>query len=222
MATVISPAHGKVRLPAWVTDLAAFRRWVQSGEPPEGLRAHFINGEVWMDFIMEEAQTHNFVKNALYAALEPLTENLGLFFSEGMLFTNEDAGLGTVPDAMFVSFATLDSDRAELVSGAHPEATATELTGSPDVVIEVVSRGSVEKDLELLVPKYHDAGVREYWVIDARDEDAIRFEILKRGRKGFAPVRATDGWLKSPVFGKSFRLVRREVRGFPRYRLEVR
>ena len=40
------------------------------------MRAHFLDGEVWVDLFMEEAFSHNFVKNAVYAALLPLTEGL--------------------------------------------------------------------------------------------------------------------------------------------------
>ena len=52
---------------------------------------------------------------------------------------------------------------------------------------------------------YLDAGVKEYWVVDARPEPA-RFDIYKAGAKGFTASRKTAGWVKSPTFGKSFRL----------------
>jgi Uma2 family endonuclease len=222
MATVMSEKHGKVQIPGWVVDLPSFRRWVRSGDPPEKLRPQFLNGEVWLDLFMEEAYSHNFVKNALYSVLPPMTERLGLFFSDGMLLTNEDAGIATEPDAMFVSTAALDSGRVVLTAGADPEATVTEVTGSPDLVVEVVSRGTEEKDTELLMAKYHDAGISEYWVIDARDTDDIQFDILKRGRKGYAAARKSDGWVKSAVLGKSFRLVKKVVAGYTRFKLEVR
>jgi Uma2 family endonuclease len=222
MPTVMSEKHGKVQIPAWVVDLPTFRQWVHSGETPEKLRAHFLNDEVWVDLFMEEAYSHNFVKNALYLALAPLTEPLGLFFSDGMLLTNEDAGIATEPDAMFVSNAALESGRVELTAGTSVEATATEVVGSPDLVVEVVSRGTEEKDTELLMAKYHDAGVTEYWVIDARDSDDIRFDILKRARKGYTATRRSDEWVKSAVLGKSFRLVRTVLGGYPRFKLEIR
>jgi Uma2 family endonuclease len=222
MPTVMSEKHGKVQIPGWVVDLSSFRRWVHSGELPDKLRAQFLNGEVWVDLFMEEAYSHNFVKNALYLVLGPLTEGLGLFFSDGMLLTNEDAGIATEPDAMFVSSAALESGRVELTAGANAEATATEVVGAPDLVIEVVSRGTEEKDTELLMAKYHDAGIPEYWVIDARDADDIRFDILKRGRKSYTAARKSDGWVKSAILGKSFHLVRTVVAGYPRFKLEVR
>jgi Uma2 family endonuclease len=222
MPTVMSEKYGEVRIPGWVVDLPSFRRWVHSGEPPEQLRAHFLNGEVWVDLFMEEAYSHNFVKTAIVLALAPLTEPMGLFFSDGMLLTNDDAGIATVPDAMFVSTAALESGRVELVAGANPDATATEVVGSPELVVEIVSRGTGEKDTELLMEKYHDAEITEYWVIDARDGDDIQFDILKRARKAYSATRKYEGWIKSSVLGRSFRLVRMIVRGYPRFKLEVR
>lgn len=171
---------------------------------------------------MEEAFSHNFVKNAIYSTLLPLTEGMGLFFSDGMLLTNDDAGIATEPDGMFVSNASLAADKVELTAGTNPNATATEVVGSPDLVIEIVSESTEEKDTELLLAKYHDAGIVEYWVIDARDETNIRFDILSRGKKGYTAMRKSTGWMKSPVLAKSFRLTRTVVGGYPRFKLEHR
>lgn len=49
--------------------------------------------------------------------------------------------------------------------------------GSPDLVVEIVSKTSVKKDTILLRQADALAGVREYWLIDARG-DSMRFEIL--------------------------------------------
>ena len=86
----------------------------------------------------------------------------------------------------------------------------TELLGSPEVVIEIVSEGSDVKDTEWAMSAYFDANITEYWVIDARDEDDIRFDIYKRGKKEFVAVRKAAGWVKSAVLGKSFRLTQSE------------
>jgi Uma2 family endonuclease len=70
---------------------------------------------------------------------------------------------------------------------------------------------------------YHNAGIPEYWVIDARDEGDIRFDIYKRGTREYTPGRKQAGWIKSAVLGQSFRLVQREsASGHLRFSLEVR
>lgn len=223
MPTFSVPVYGEVHVPGWVTTLQAFRRWVHSRQLPEKLAAHFIRGEVWVDCHMEEAFTHNFVKTAIYAALFPICDPVGMFFSDGMLVTNDEAGLGTEPDGMFVSNASLVAERVLFTAGEDPEAEATELVGTPDLVIEIISRTTEDKDTEWLMSAYHDAGIPEYWLIDARDEDDIEFNIYKRRPKEYAAVRKSGGWVKSTVLGKQFRLTRKEgSHGYPRFRLEVR
>ena len=70
---------------------------------------------------------------------------------------------------------------------------------------------------------YATAGVPEYWVIDARDEDDIRFDIHKRGKKEYTAVRKVAGWSKSAVLGKSFRLTQAEdEEGEPEFTFAVR
>jgi Uma2 family endonuclease len=97
-----------------------------------------------------------------------------------------------------------------------------ELEGSPDMVLEVVSRSSVHKDTVVLRQAYWEAGVREYWLVDARSAPPS-FDILRRTSRGYAATPKRDGWLESAVFGKSFRLVQGTSKlGHPVYTLEVR
>jgi heat-inducible transcriptional repressor len=56
------------------------------------------------------------------------------------------------------------------------------------MVLEVVSPSSVVKDTEWLMSRYHEAGVREYWLIDARGEGDPAFTIYRRAAKEFVAV----------------------------------
>lgn len=223
MVTVMTWKYGAVDIPFGVQDYDSFLAWIQSEEFPEKLKAHFINGNVRVDFV-EEAFSHNAVKTALTVVLATLarTSNLGRYFSDGMRFTNDGIRFSTVPDAIFVSADSFASGRVTFRAGQTTGAVATEIVGSPDLVVEVVSPSSADWDTESMMTNYFDAGVSEYWVIDARDEDAPTFTIYRRAAKEFVAVRKSRGWLKSPVFGKSFRLVRTEQFGMTDYVLEVR
>ena len=71
----------------------------------------------------------------------------------------------------------------------------------------MVSPSSVRKDRERLLKKYADAGVGEYWIVDAREEDVV-LEIHVLGPAGYQIQAVTDGYCDSRVFGRSFRLER--------------
>ena len=223
MSRVVAPPYGEIEIPVWVNDLASFRRWVHSGVLPEKLQVHFLNGEVWVDFSMEEMFSHNAVKQALNLALGVLvrSEKLGIYCPDGMLVTSEATGLGTEPDAIFLSAESLESGAVRFVAGRSGDAEATEIVGVPDLVVEIVSRSSVEKDMEWLTTAYFDAGIPEYWLIDAR-EDEPEFDVWTRGGAGYVAARKAKGWVKSKVLGRSFRLVRGESFGLADYTLESR
>ncbi len=212
-----------VRVPAWVRDFDSFVTWMHSDEFPEDGRIDFLNGEVWIDVTMEELYSHNFVKAAVSETLNRLVRErrLGVFVADGMRFTNEDAGIATVPDALFFTFDALAAGR--IVTRAGQEAVATELRGSPDLIVEIVSPSSEDKDTEWFMSAYWNAGVTEYWLIDARGK-AVRFDVFKRGPKGYtAARRAAGGWVKSAVLGHSFRLTRAEAApGIPSYVLDAK
>ncbi len=76
------------------------------------------------------------------------------------------------------------------------------------------------KDEQRLPWAYFNAGVREFWLIDARKQPLV-FQIYRRGKAAFLPVKADeDGYQRSAVFGCSYRLMRRkDTRGLWVYRL---
>jgi Uma2 family endonuclease len=221
---VLSPVYGKIHIPEGLTTLAAFLDWIDTTDLPEKLPVRFHNGQAWVD-LMEEMFGHNQIKTALGITLGGLIdgEDLGLYATDGMLLANEDADLATEPDAMFLSNESLRSGRVRFTAGKKRGAVATRVVGSPDLVVEVVSPSSEDVDAAWLMSAYHNAGVTEYWVIDARDEDNLRLDIYRRTAKEYLPVRRSAGWVKSPVLGKSFRLTRTEsASGHTRFRLEMR
>ena len=217
MSTVIIAGSG--RIPDWVSDLDSFRRWARSEDFPESGWFSYLAGEVWADPSMETLG-HNQAKWELSLVLGSLVkaQKLGSFFPDRMRLVHEDANLSTEPDGMFISNKTLDAGRARL---EHGQATL-EVVGSPDMVLEVVSPSSVEKDTVLLRRLYWKAGVREYWLIDPRGLE-LHFDIFRHAEKGYVATRQRQGWLKSAVFGKSFRLTKQDdARGNPVFTLEVR
>jgi Uma2 family endonuclease len=202
-----------IRIPASATTLAGFRQWVLSDEFPEHLHVSYIQGELFIDMSPEEFTTHNRVKaEVVYAITRLIKErDLGHFYIDGMLLTNEAANLSTEPDAAFVSWESYEAGRLRLIPRKDKPGQYIELQGTPDWVVEIVSRSSVEKDTRSLRETYHRAGVPEYWIIDARSEE-IDFQILRYRRDSYVAASPRGGWLRSRVFGRAFRLERRRDR----------
>ncbi|MHB1424444.1 MAG: Uma2 family endonuclease [Gemmataceae bacterium] len=211
----------RVSVPEWVMDLDSFRRWADSEEFPETGRICYLKGEVWVDMSKEQLFTHIAVKTEIAAILGQLVKaaRMGLFFGEGAFLSNVEANFAVVPDAVFVSHAAR-RDRVRLLEGK--KGGFVEMEGAPDMVLEVISDSSVHKDKQRLRLDYWTSGVREYWLVDARKEPLV-FDILRHTAKGYRTTPKKDGWIKSNVFGKSFRLTcRTSEQGDPEYTLEAR
>ncbi len=200
-------------MPASAATFEGFRAWVTSDDFPEELRASYIAGELIFDMSPEELETHNKVKTEICRTISTLVRrlDLGEFFTDGTLVSNEAAGLSTEPDATFVCWESFEAGRVALVPRADREGQFIELMGTPDWVLEVVSRFTVRKDTVQLRETYHRAGVPEYWLINALGED-VDFQILRRRRDRYVATAARDGWRRSSVFGRAFRLERRRNR----------
>lgn len=77
------------------------------------------------------------------------------------------------PDLLFVS-----SGRANII-------TADNVQGAPDLVIEILSPFTAERDGTIKLDLYARHGVREYWIVDP---DAKTVMLLWRGRSRFEVV----------------------------------
>src|SRR5262245_16975696 len=209
----------EARIPAWVTDHRTFRRWIYSGKFPERGQFFHLNGELWVDLSMESLD-HNQIKGVIYAVICSLVlENkLGRFCPDGMMLTNLDVLLSTEPDGIFLSRRSLQTGQVRLKKGGQ----SLEVIGTPDMVLEVVSKTTINKDTVDLLDLYFRAGIAEYWLVDSRP-NYFRFDIYRPGRRKYVAARKTDGWIKSDVFGKSFKLTRTAgAEDTLDYRLEMR
>jgi Uma2 family endonuclease len=223
MITVVDQEVAEVRIPQGVVDLASFRRWASRKDFPDEGRVCFLQGNIWIDMSKEDLFSHNQVKAEYNSVLYQLArkDGSGLHFPDSVRFTNVDAVISNRPDGLFVSWESLRSGFAELVKDKRGKGYV-ELLGRADMVMEIVSRSSVRKHKVVLRQAYWQAGILEYWLVDARQQPP-RFDILRHTARGYAAVRKQDGWLKSAVFGKSFRLGRREnAVGLPEFTLAVR
>ena len=221
-AKILLTDNGSAAIPPWVVDFPSFCRWVTSNEFPDDGRIEFVNGQIRADMTMQQVYSHLRIKSELNMVIGALAKELdiGLFLPDGLRFTNNRAELSTVPDGTVLTFDSILAKKVKLIEGREGGFVAAE--GSPDLVIEVVSDSSEDKDTEWLMGAYWEAGVREYWLIDAR-RTPLRFDIQKTGAKGFTTVRKSAGWIKSAVLGKAFRFrAAKNALGHPDFTLEFR
>lgn len=207
-----SPTMGPIRIPATAHSLAGFRAWSRSDRFPDHGRVDYLSGDVELDMSPEDLQTHGTVKAAMAAELFALVARAGrgYVFIDRTRVTVPAVGLSVEPDLIVVLFSSLDSGRVLQVPAARKApGRFVELEGAPDVIVEIVSDSSEDKDTERLPPRYAEAGIPELWLVDARDE-SIRFEIRSLVRGSYRSLRPdARGWIASPALGGRFRLTRK-------------
>ena len=213
-----------LRIPRSAFSLNGFRSWVLSDEFPEKVKVTFVDEEIYIDMSKEEIQTNAFVKAEIARVLLNLNRDfkLGRFCLDGVLVTNVAAKVSNNPDAVFMSWETLEEGRVRLVEGKKQHGQLMEIEGSPDWVLEIVSESSVKKDKKKLRSAYSRARINEYWLVDARGRE-IDFQILQLRKKAYAVAPRVGEWQHSQLFQRDFRLVREAARfGLWEYTLEMR
>jgi Uma2 family endonuclease len=210
-------------LPRKATSHAGFRRWITSKAFPEQVSPTFVDGEIWLSMSPESLETHNKVKTEFTAALarHVRERDLGEVYADRALVTNVEARLSTEPDFLFVSWARFETGRVTLTRRRQRREEFIEIVGAPDLVLEVVSDSSIRKDLVRLRSAYERAGVPEYWLVDARN-DEISFQILILDGDAYRSSAPPDHPQASRVLGARFELRRARNRlGRYAYALEI-
>lgn len=148
----------------------------------ESVHAEWVDGEaiIFMPPIPRHQDVVHFVATLLRMFAE--WRNLGSVLIAPLEMKLQPHGNVREPDILFVANEHLDriSDKR--------------LEGPADLVIEVISTESVKRDRDDKFYEYQDAGIREYWVLDARP-NRVRadFYILdSHGRYRAMPVNEDD------------------------------
>lgn len=204
-----------LRIPEDAFTFEGFERWIDSGEFPETGRIDYLEGDVEVDMSPENLFSHGTPKTAISSKLHILVAEaeLGFVFSDSTRLKSRFAELSVEPDVVVVLKETFKAGKIRWSPASRRKrpSSYSGLEGAADLVVEVVSDGSVKKDTKRLPPLYARAGIPELWLVDARTED-LRFEIhiLHDGR--YEAVRqAEEGWVRSPCLRRFFRLVGRDL-----------
>jgi Uma2 family endonuclease len=202
-------------IPAAAFDLAGFRAWALSPAFPQTGRIDFLAGDLEVDMSPEDLYTHGTIKAELGAQLQILISHssLGSVFVDRARISSPPGKVSAEPDIVVVLWESVDRGNVrEIPSAKKRPGRFIELEGAPDLVVEVLSESSEQKDRKRLPPRYAAAGIPELWLCDARGP-VVRFEIrtLKEGQYRLLAADDRD-WVSSPLLGRRFKLTREEVR----------
>lgn len=125
---------------------------------PEGQRAEVIDGQMYM--MAPPNRKHQEIAGELYRRISNyIYSNNGQcrpYIAPFAVFLNADDRNYVEPDISVVC------DKNKLNEKG--------CNGAPDWVIEIVSPGNQRMDYMIKLFKYRTAGVREYWIVDPKDE----------------------------------------------------
>ena len=143
---------------------------------PEGDRRELIEGDFYM--VPAPSFRHQVVAANLGTALRGFVRShrLGqmVWAPTGVVLSSESV---VQPDILFIS-----NERRGIITEAN-------VSGAPDLVVEILSPSTAERDRELKLNLYARHGVREYWIVDPEDET---IEVMELGLAGASEVRRYD------------------------------
>lgn len=154
---------------------------------PEEKRYELIEGEFFM--VPSPSWSHQTISARLFRVIDNCvrTHKLGeVRYAPLDVVLSEENVLQ--PDILFVS-----SERLDII-------TERNIQGAPDLVVEILSPATAQRDKELKKKLYARYGVREYWLADP---SARTIEVMSLAEDGFESVGLyhEEGILKSPLLG---------------------
>jgi len=139
---------------------------------PEGKRYEIVEGELYM--VPAPTTTHQRISRKLEEMLSRFVEErkLGEVFDApiDVVFSETDI---VQPDIIFISNENKNIIKEENIKGA------------PDLIIEILSPSSAQRDKIIKKKLYARNGVKEYWLVEPQKKTIEAMVLAKRGYETF-------------------------------------
>lgn len=132
---------------------------------PEGTRAELIDGRIY--YMAPPSRQHQRISGELFRKIADYIDSHNgsceIYLAPFAVFLNKDDTNYFEPDISVICEPSKLDDRG--------------CNGAPDWIIEVVSSGNPMNDYILKLYKYQEAGVREYWIVDPRNQTVTVYDF---------------------------------------------
>ena len=141
-------------------------------ETSDDERYELLNGELILSPSPKEI--HQYISSILHIMIGTFVRerSLGRVYFSPFDVVLSDTNV-VQPDILFIS-----NERADIV-------TPDNVQGAPDLVVEILSPATAERDRTVKLDLYATHGVKEYWIVDP---DAKTITVLLRGEGGLGVV----------------------------------
>ena len=141
-------------------------------ETSDDERYELLNGELILSPSPKEI--HQYISSILHIMIGTFVRerSLGKVYYSPFDVVLSDTNV-VQPDILFIS-----NERADII-------TPDNVQGAPDLVVEILSPATAERDRTVKLDLYATHGVKEYWIVDP---DAKTITVLLRGEGGLGVV----------------------------------
>ncbi len=134
---------------------------------PEGIRVELIDG-VFYD-MPSPSYVHQMIQGCIFTAIyHYIREKKGkclVFMAPADVQLDCDDKTMVQPDVLIICDKGKIKERCAM--------------GAPDFVAEILSDSTRKKDMTVKLRKYKNAGVREYWLIDEKNDSVVVYNFEK-------------------------------------------
>ena len=125
---------------------------------------------------------------------QSISRNLGKLLWDFVMANNIGVVVSAPMDVVFSDFDVVQPDILFISNEKRSIITETNISGAPDLVVEILSPSTADRDRELKLSLYTRFGVNEYWIVDPENNTVQVLELGTDATRSY-----TSGEISSSV-----------------------